>query len=270
MRGGSHSQAGKAIVIPKTEWQSFVKQARGDGTRIEVLIRTFYCDHLLAPTDNAIDGGSHGGYHTIPLARRLADGKVIGVDANAAMVDQLRAKAKDIPNVILEYAALQADHDIESVTFNVSTSHVGRSGISRIWDKIAPGTVEYAAPMPVPATTIDKLVRKHSLDTLRFIKLDLEGGEFNAIRGAASTMSTLRPVLVTEHSLKAPEVNGFSVSEYFEHMMSLNYVVLSPSGEVVTPSNPFPFWYVFLVPAEMQSDVTHGLEQAFREAAAAP
>lgn len=256
-------------MVSESEWQSFVQQARNEGSRIEVLIKAFYCDHLLAPTDNAIDGGSHSGYHTIPLARQLTEGKVVAIDANAAMVGKLRAKIENIPNIILEHAALQADSGTESITFNVSTSHLGRSGISRIWDKIAPGTVEYAPPTPVPATTIDKLVTKHAFGTLRFIKLDLEGGEFNAIRGAIETMSTLRPVFVTEHSVKAPEVNGFSVADYFEYMASLNYVVLAPSGKQVTASNPFPFWYVFLVPAEMQSDVTRGLEQAFLQTAAA-
>lgn len=255
-------------MISESEWQSFVQLARNEGSRIEVLIKAFYCDHLLAPTDNAIDGGSHSGYHTIPLARRLTEGKVVAIDANAAMVDKLRAKIENIPNITLEHAALQADPGIESITFNVSTSHLGRSGISRIWDQIAPGTVEYAPPTPVPATTIDKLVKKHSLGALRFIKLDLEGGEFNAIRGAIETMSTLRPVFVTEHSVKAPGVNGFTVPEYFQYMASLNYVVLAPSGKQVAVLNPFPFWYVFLVPVEMQSDVASGLEQAFGQTAA--
>jgi len=256
-------------MILESEWQSFVQQARAEGSRIEVLIKAFYCDHLLAPTDNAIDGGSHSGYHTIPLARRLTDGRVVAIDANAAMVEKLRAKIESLPNIILEHAALQADPDAESITFNVSTTHLGRSGISRIWDKIAPGTVEYAPPTSVPATTIDNLVKKHALGTLRFIKLDLEGGEFNAIRGAIKTMSTLRPVFVTEHSVRAPEVNGFTVSEYFQYIASLNYVVLAPNGKQVAVSNPFPFWYVFLVPVEVQSDVARGLEQAFLQTVAA-
>jgi FkbM family methyltransferase len=255
-------------MISESEWQSFVQRARNDGGRIETLIKAFYREHLLISTDNAIDGGSHSGYHTIPLAQQLTEGKVVAIDANVAMVDRLQAKIENIPNIILEHAALQADADAESITFNVSTSHLGRSGISRIWDKIAPGTVEYAPPIPVPATTIDRLVKKHALGTLRFIKLDLEGGEFNAIRGAIETMSTLRPVFVTEHSIRAPEVNGFTVSEYFHHMTSLNYSVLAPNGMEVTTSNPFPFWYVFLVPTEMQFDVARGLQQAFLKVAA--
>lgn len=82
-------------------------------------------------------------------------------------------------------------------------------------------------------------------------------------------MATLRPIFVTEHSVNAPEVNGFTVSEYFQYIASLNYVVLAPSGKQVTISNPFPFWYVFLVPVEMQPDVARGLEQAFLQTVAA-
>jgi hypothetical protein len=49
----------------------------------------------------------------------------------------------------------------------------------------------------------------------------------------------------------------------------LNYVVLAPNGKQVAVSNPFPFWYVFLVPVEVQSDVARGLEQAFLQTVAA-
>lgn len=67
------------------------------------------------------------------------------------MVGRLPAKIENIPNIIFEHAALQAGPGAESITFNVSMSHLGRSGISRIWDKIAPGTVEYAPPTLAPS-----------------------------------------------------------------------------------------------------------------------
>ena len=246
------------------DFATFVTLARVDGGRIERLIRDFYSNELLSRSDNAIDGGAHAGYHTIPLANVLQQGKVIGVDANEALVKKLREKLAGAGNVELEFCALQADPALDSITFNISTSHVGRSGISRLWDIIAPGTVTYAPPVQVPATTIDHLVRKHALNSLAFVKLDLEGGEFNAIRGAVDTMRRLRPFWVTEHSVKAPAANGFNIESYFDHMASLGYAVLAPSGDVVTVKNPFPFNSVFLAPLERREWASGALDRCMQ------
>jgi FkbM family methyltransferase len=236
-------------MLDAEQWAIFKTKAKASGTLIEEAIKDFYTS-LLSPSDNALDGGSHSGYHTLPLAQHLTSGKVIAVDANRTMIDKLTPKLAGFGNVTLEYAALQADPAASTVTFNCSVSHPGRSGISRTWDLIAPGTVDYEPPVVVPATTIDQLADKHRLTSLKFVKLDLEGGEFNALRGASSVMDRLRPVFITEHSMHAPKVNNFTVSDYFDFVEKRGYSVLAPNGEKATRDNPFPFWYVMLAPVE--------------------
>lgn len=236
------------------DWLSFREKAIKTGTVIEEVIREFY-ENWLNTSDSAIDGGAHAGYHTIPLAKHLKTGKVVGIDANKAMFDKLSPLLEPFPNAVLEYAALQNSYDEESVTFHCSLNHPGRSGISRSWDYIQPGSVNYEPPVTVPATTIDKLALKHNLQSLRFVKLDLEGGEFNALRGAQTTLSEARPVFVTEYSSHAPQINNFTMEEYYKFLSSFNYVVMAPNGSLVTASNPFPFWYVFIIPSEYLDDV---------------
>lgn len=232
-------------------WQEFITAARSDGSLIEVLIRDFYANELLAAGDDAIDGGAHSGLHTLPLADVLTTGKVVAVDANEILVGRLKQKlGARAERVHVEFAALQSDPSATSIQFNLSTSHAGRSGISRLWDRIAPGTVTYAPPVTVPATTLDSLALKYRLSSLAFVKLDLEGGEFGALRGAGRIMRSTRPVFVTEHSVKAPEVNGFTIQEYFDYMERLDYVVMAPDGQQASVQSPFPCWYVFLVPRE--------------------
>ncbi|MEO8026631.1 MAG: FkbM family methyltransferase [Bryobacteraceae bacterium] len=45
----------------------------------------------------------------------------------------------------------------------------------------------------VPLTTIDKIVAQLGLDQVDFIKLDIEGAEANALRGAVETMRKFKP-----------------------------------------------------------------------------
>jgi FkbM family methyltransferase len=233
----------------QTEWTAFADRARSDGKLIELVIKDVYVSNF--PADGvALDGGGNVGYHTKGLAEHLTAGRVISVEANRATYETLLRNTSRFSNVTAVYAALQDDPGRQTVTFNCSPSHPGRSGISRLWDTISPGKVAYEPAAAVPATTIDKLVREHGLARLDFIKLDLEGGEYHAMRGAEHSLRTLRPLVVSEHSIHAPKLNGFDIAVYFEWLRGLGYTPMAPNGELVELSRPFPFWYVFLVPTE--------------------
>lgn len=240
-------------MMNETEWKDFVARARRDGKLIENVIKDVYVSNI-DRAGNALDGGAHVGFHTIGLALHLTRGKVLAVEANAATFKTLQSNTRRFDNVVLSYAALQDGPERPTVTFNCSTSHPGRSGIGRLWDRIAPGEVQYEASATVPATTIDKLVCDNVPSRLDLIKLDLEGGEYHALQGGEATLRRLRPLVVSEHSVHAPVLNGFAIGDYFTWLQSLNYTPLSPGGERVDLNRPFPFWYVFLVPTERLDD----------------
>jgi FkbM family methyltransferase len=235
--------------VPLEKWEHFYSKAKEDGFLIEQVIEKIYTSHL-AHDAVAIDGGANVGHHSLGLARHLNRGSVVAVEANLDTYGALCRNCQGYDNVNSIYAALQESPGLAFVEFSRSSSHPGRSGVNRLWELLAPGEVKYEAPEYVPATTIDQIVDKSSLSRLDFVKLDLEGGEYAALRGGSESLKRFRPLVVTEHSHLAPSLNGFDLNEYFSWVASIGYVFVSPSGEVVDISNPFPFWYVFLVPSE--------------------
>jgi len=60
----------------------------------------------------------------------------------------------------------------------------------------------------VPLTTIDNLVAELALERVDFIKMDIEGAELNAIRGAAQTIRRFRPrlAIAAYHAVEHPEL----------------------------------------------------------------
>jgi hypothetical protein len=60
----------------------------------------------------------------------------------------------------------------------------------------------------VPLTTIDNLVAELALERVDFIKMDIEGAELNAIRGAAQTIRRFRPrlAIAVYHAVEHPEL----------------------------------------------------------------
>jgi FkbM family methyltransferase len=69
-------------------------------------------------------------------------------------------------------------------------------GSHRVIGKERPGNV------PIDATTIDAIVEELNLPAVDFIKMDIEGAEIHALRGAADTIRRFRPVIGvgTEHT----------------------------------------------------------------------
>lgn len=59
---------------------------------------------------------------------------------------------------------------------------------------------------------------------MRFIKLDLEGGEFDAFRGASRTLERDRPLLVFESARKpAADAYGYDVDAWFAIFENAGY-----------------------------------------------
>jgi SAM-dependent methyltransferase len=67
----------------------------------------YLLDHL-APGDDLLDVGCGPGTITCDLARAVAPGRVVGVDAAPAVVAEARARAADVPGVAFEVADLFA------------------------------------------------------------------------------------------------------------------------------------------------------------------
>lgn len=66
-----------------------------------------------------------------------------------------------------------------------------------------------------PAITIDTLVNELGLKRVDWIKMDIEGGEIEALRGAQQTLELLRPVLFIEvHETMEPLTRFLAKSGY--------------------------------------------------------
>ena len=86
----------------------------------------------------------------------------------------------------------------------------------------------------VEVIAIDDLFLEHRI---HFIKIDIEGGEWPAIQGAANTIRNCYPVLMTEIQANRGEIMAF--------FQSLNYVGLNEDRHLITSSeklNGNIFW----------------------------
>jgi FkbM family methyltransferase len=148
--------------------------------------------HHVRPGAVAYDVGANVGYHTLYLADLVGpSGKVLAFEPNPSDHARLQwnVQANQARSVrILNQAVAAASGTVSFATFEVAGIH-----------RIATGEVPADAKMiQVPAVSLDDFVYAHGNPTPDFIKIDVEGGEDEVLRGAARLLAAARPVIICE------------------------------------------------------------------------
>jgi FkbM family methyltransferase len=162
----------------------------------------------LRPGDVAIDVGAHVGRHTIPMASAVAPtGRVFACEPLAvcryALADRLAQQHPELEPIVTIYPYALSDHETVG-EFVVATGALAYSGLrERIYD--SPTDLER---IQVPIRTIDSLFL--GLPSLKYMKIDVEGGEFDVCRGGAEVIRKFRPLVSFEFG--ANSSGGYNVT----------------------------------------------------------
>lgn len=130
-----------------------------------------------------IDGGSHVGNHMKQASYfcekyGLADYHFISVEPNTDLhseIKKLNIKFKLIPEALSDVDGFSTFYHDKSDIFS------GQSSLFPAY--------YHKDRRVIKTTTIDKIIKKNELDYVDFIKLDIEGGEYNALLGANDSLS---------------------------------------------------------------------------------
>jgi len=166
--------------------------------------------HLVPAGCTAIDGGANKGVYSWWLSQLCS--RVIAFEPNPQMFAYM---SKAVPaNVEPHQLALAGDEGVRR--FNLPTTdgkvHHTRGSLYSVEAGSDNKTFE------VRTTTIDA----QGLTDCGFIKLDLEGAELEALRGASETLKRCKPVVMTE----VTGVGGSSPAELFDDMIGRGYEVM--------------------------------------------
>ncbi len=220
---GTDSEASMAARI----WKLVRENTGAVGDLFELITQSIYAQ-LVAPGDIVVDGGAHLGRHTIPLARLVGDGgRVLAFEPLPEVSRQLASllAAHGLGGrVVLSSRALSRERG--RATFYAVQNNTEFSGLSKRTYGL-PGFVPEHVEIPVELTTLDDAVAELAPGArVSFIKLDLEGGEFSALRGAAGVLQEHRCVCVFENGLAASAaLEGYSQREFFDFFRELDYRV---------------------------------------------
>lgn len=151
---------------------------------------------LLSRSSNIVDVGGHIGSFT-SLARQFApDGKHTIIEASATKAAWLR---KHFPDCRVESVAVS-----DRIGIAMFHEDAERPGYSKLAEESGPNRSE------VRTVTLDSL----NLGKVDLLKLDIEGAELAALRGAARLVQESRPAIIFECGPEA--IKGLDRSGLFE------------------------------------------------------
>jgi hypothetical protein len=91
-----------------------------------------------------------------------------------------------------------------------------------------PGVIDSTKIENVSTTTLDfQLFNNTDICSIKMMKIDVEGYEFNVLRGAENIIKKFKPIILCEISPEWISLTGHSVKDLFDYMVKLNYSILS-------------------------------------------
>jgi FkbM family methyltransferase len=205
---------------------------------------------VIPPDATVIDVGAHEGRHTAVLSELVGQGgRVLAFEPLPHLATALRDKGFD-HRVQIHECALSDFSGRSSFTYMRGTPE--ESGLrERIPNK----------PQQADPITIDVEVRQldeylAQLSNVRFIKIDVEGGEVACLRGATKLLGRFRPFISVEYGKPSYSVYGLNARSLYDTAESLGYQIADLFG-AICPDLPaweracdLSYWDWFLVPRE--------------------
>src|SRR5215207_2802477 len=151
--------------------------------------------------DIVVDIGAHMGRYTIISSKRVgANGKVVAIEAHPSNFEMLKSNIKlnQLTNVIpLNYAAYSKETKIKLYLPDVESGYTIYNTImsnrARTEDKF----------VEVSANTLDYLLQLNEITDVNWVKIDVEGAEFEVLKGASNVLSKSKDIalLIEVHGL---------------------------------------------------------------------
>ncbi|CAN5506995.1 hypothetical protein BH10BAC1_BH10BAC1_07680 [soil metagenome] len=120
----------------------------------------------------------------------------------------------------------------ENTTLKLYRVNTGNQGMNRILN----------SPSDYPYTEViiqktDDFISQNKIENVDVIKIDVEGFEFNILKGAKRLLEKFHPKLIIELDDNNLKENGSSAKELINFLENLNYIVLNADSNVAILPN---------------------------------
>lgn len=174
---------------------------------------------ILQPNQTFLDIGAYHGIYSVVAGKRVGPGgRVIAFEPSPRERQRLRLHLiwNGIRCAKIEPYAVGAEVS-ETSFFQVVAGDATRNGLK------PPATDDAVATIHVKTTALDLYLERAGLPRVDVMKLDVEGGEIEALRGATKLLHDSRPVLICEVLDETTQVWGYHAREIISTMKAAGF-----------------------------------------------
>lgn len=198
---------------------------------------------------NIIDIGSNIGYYALLESRLISEGHVYAIEP--------------VPeNFYLLNKNIRINNFKNITTFNFAIGDLNGSIEMFIYDRCNWSSVKpnpegsLLKTIKVPIVTLDKFLELYSIRNPHFIRMDVEGYEFNILKGAQKTLKNVKPLIIciemhphlmseneTKECLNLLKSNGFNVKTIVRETLCCDYNTIFIINKLRGVLNLSPFGF---------------------------
>ncbi len=147
----------------------------------------------LKPGDTVIEAGANMGSETLLISRLVGPGHVYAFEPNPYTFERLKINISinELRNVTASDVALGESNS--NIQFNIYPRDFCNSGMSSKYMETSK-----TRKIDVVQKTLDTFVLENGINSIDFIKMDIQGAEMDMITGAAETLARFKPTIFTE------------------------------------------------------------------------
>lgn len=184
------------------------------------IVESRFVENFLQPGMTVLDIGAHHGLYTLLAARKVGrTGRVLSFEPSPRERRKLlrHLRLNRCSNVEVEYCALGSS-DGEADLFLVDGAETGCNSLR------APAVNEPTEMVRVPVKTLDSRLQSRDIEQVDFIKLDVEGGEWEVLKGASKLLDRRpRPVILCEVQDIRTQPWGYRAQELIAFLRDRNF-----------------------------------------------
>jgi FkbM family methyltransferase len=165
------------------------------------------------PGDTVLDIGAHIGFFANITAQMVGpNGKVYAFEPTPSTHGMLQKMCADNNNAAIVTPVNKAvGKEDGTITFYISNDQIDNTNSMLGYRDAA-----NHRPIDIALTSVDNFVRQQGLARVDFIKIDVEGAEYDTIRGAAETLQRFRPACILAIHPKLIAEKGDSLGDIYD------------------------------------------------------
>lgn len=172
------------------------------------------------------DIGANQGFYALLAAKMVGDsGRVFAFEPVPSQMEKLKRNIKinRLKNVATEQLAVGSESGFSDMRVCLD----GDEAMSSLREPYKDASLKRKA-IRVPLFSVDDYVQKINIKSIDFIKIDVEGGELDVLKGAVGAIEKIRPIFMCEIQDIRTRQWGYEASEACDFLEKYGYLWFVP------------------------------------------